>query len=98
MRTWPFILLLAAPMTHAQAPSRGELLYGTHCIECHNDQVHWRAQRLAHDWNSLSVQVRRWQAAANPGWSDEDIEAVTRYLNDSVYRFPAQPVPIAGRR
>ena len=74
----------------AQTPpsvSRGELLYSTHCIGCHNTQVHWRDHRLAKDWSGLRAQVRRWQANAGLGWSDEEVSDVTRYLNGLYYHF-----------
>ena len=71
----------------AQAQSRGELLYDTNCIACHNEKVHWRAARLATDWNSLEAQVRRWQQAASLGWRDEDVAEVARYLNGRFYGF-----------
>ena len=76
---------IAAP---AQAQSRGELLYTTHCVACHGTQIHWRDKRLATDWASLLVQVRRWQANAALGWNDDDVVQVARHLNDTVYRFP----------
>jgi mono/diheme cytochrome c family protein len=79
------IALVIAPP--AQAQSRGELLYATHCIACHSSQMHWRDKRLATDWTSLKAQVRRWQGAAMLGWSEEDIVEVTRYLNGTLYRF-----------
>jgi mono/diheme cytochrome c family protein len=79
------IALVIAPP--AQAQSRGELLYATHCIACHSSQMHWRDKRLATDWASLKAQVRRWQGAAMLGWSEEDIVEVTRYLNGTLYRF-----------
>jgi len=84
-----FALAVLAP-AHAQtaAPSRGQLLYGTHCVECHTTQMHWRAQRLARDWDSLKGQVRRFQGLAGLAWSEEDIEAVARHLNETIYRFP----------
>jgi mono/diheme cytochrome c family protein len=69
-------------------PTRGELLYATHCIECHSTQMHWRERREARDWDSLKAQVRRWQANAGLGWSDDDIVAVARHLNDTIYRYP----------
>ena len=83
------ILVLSAA-AHAQStpPSRGQLLYDTHCIGCHTMQMHWRDQRLARDWATLKGQVQRFQGINNLGWSDEDVDAVTRYLNDTVYRFP----------
>jgi mono/diheme cytochrome c family protein len=80
-----------APAALAQpqpaVPSNGRLLYETHCIACHDKQVHWRDGRLAADWATLDAQVRRWQAAELLDWSDSDITAVTRYLNDTIYRF-----------
>jgi mono/diheme cytochrome c family protein len=72
----------------AATPSRGELLYDTHCKACHREQVHWRDQKLATDWTSLREQVRHWQASARLGWSEADIVEVTRHLNDAHYRFP----------
>ena len=75
---------LAEP-THS--PSRGELLYSTHCIACHTAQVHWRDKKQATDWDSLEKQVRRWQSAGMLQWNDDDIHEVTRHLNDSYYHF-----------
>ena len=86
------LALAALPLAvSAQAESRGELLYATHCIACHTEQVHWRDQKLATNWNSLKAQVRRWQAAAQLGWSDDDILEVTRHLNQRYYRFTTSP-------
>ena len=82
------VVVLAAFTAHAQAPSRGRLLYENHCIECHSTQMHWREQRLARDWGSLKGQVRRFQGIARLQWSEEDIDAVARHLNETIYRFP----------
>jgi len=81
---------LSAPAAaQAQAgPSRGQLLYETHCIGCHGTQLHWRDQRLATDWASLLAQVQLWQARARLGWSAADVEAVAGHLNDTIYRLP----------
>ena len=77
----------------ALAQSRGELLYSTHCISCHNQQMHWRDQRAATDWSSLQVQVRRWQSAASLGWAEADILEVARFLNATIYRFEPAAEP-----
>ena len=69
--------------------SHGELLYSTYCVGCHTTQVHWRDKTLAKDWTSLKAQVLRWQRNVGLGWSDDDVAAVARYLNDLYYRFPA---------
>lgn len=71
------------------APGRGALLYDNHCIECHTAQVHWRDRQQARDWATLKAEVFRWQAAARLAWTDAEVEAVTDYLNDTIYRFAA---------
>jgi mono/diheme cytochrome c family protein len=81
--------LVAAAQGPGSAGSRGRLLYDHHCIACHSTQMHWRNQKLATDWPSLKAQVRRWQAAAQLNWSEDDIDEVARFLNDAIYRLPA---------
>jgi len=77
----------------AAAQSRGELLYSTHCVTCHTTQMHWRNNKAARDWAGLQFQVRRWQAAASLGWSEADVLEVSRYLNESIYRFDVPAAP-----
>lgn len=103
MRVRPALLALLpallAGAVHAQAArvssapaTRGALLYENHCAACHSEQIHWRAKRLARDWHSLRAWVRHWQGEARLDWSEEDIDAVSRHLNDTIYRFPAPQV------
>lgn len=88
---WPTAVLtlasLLAPAAQAQSQSRGELLYNTHCIACHTTQAHWRDRKLATDWRTLQAEVRRWQAIGQLRWNDDDVLAVTAYLNDRYYRY-----------
>ena len=84
------------------SPGRGELLYDTHCRACHTEQVHWRDKRAAKDWPGLKEEVRRWQAADRLGWSEADVLAVARHLNDTIYHLPQTgdvigSLPPAGR-
>lgn len=79
---------LAAQAQTTPGPSRGELLYTTHCIACHTAEMHWRSNRRAHDWESLKTQVRLWQGNSGLRWSEADIAEVAGYLNDTVYRYP----------
>lgn len=77
--------------SHSQpvpAPARGELLYSSHCVTCHTTEMHWRDNKQAVDWNSLKEQVRRWQGNAGLMWDEADIVEVSRYLNDTFYRYP----------
>jgi len=100
----PLMLALACTAAMAQPAvpaSRGQALYATHCIACHNTQVHWRDEKLATDWAGLKAQVRRWQATAALAWSEADIVEVARYLNDAIYRYPQTSDLVgllAGRR
>lgn len=85
------LLLGTHTLAHAQpkhSEARGELLYTTHCNACHTSEIHWRKQKLATDWGSLKVQVRRWQASIGLGWSEEEITDVARHLNTLHYGFP----------
>lgn len=75
----------------AWSQSRGELLYATHCVACHNEQMHWRDKKQVVDWASLKAQVQLWQATGLLGWSDDDVQQVARHLNDTYYRFLAPP-------
>lgn len=92
------LLLLAAVPAQAQPADRGQLLYETHCIECHSRQMHWRDQRLARDWNTLAIQVRRFQSLARLEWSEDDVQAVTQHLNATIYRFPQPPAHAQAAR
>jgi len=97
----PLLLVLSCGSVQAQiAPgmsvTRGQVLYETHCIACHDAQVHWRDTKLATDWDSLKEQVRRWQLRAGQGWNEADIVDVARYLNNAFYRFP-QTSNLVGR-
>ncbi len=82
-------LIADAGAQTSREPSRGELLYSTHCIACHGTQMHWRQNKTATDWNTLRSEVRRWQANNALGWNDDDITDVARYLNDLIYRYAA---------
>lgn len=88
------LFVLSGNIAHADVkplpnPTRGELLYSTHCIACHNAEMHWRNKKLATDWQSLQSEVRRWQGASGLGWGDEEVVEVARYLNALHYHYPA---------
>jgi len=86
------LLSLNSPaLADAQAvndTSHGKLLYSLHCISCHNEQVHWLANKKATDWPSLVAQVKLWQNISNLKWDNNDIESVARHLNTLYYHYP----------
>lgn len=77
--------------------SRGKLLYGLHCIACHDAQVHWMANKKTSDWPSLIAQVKLWQNISNLKWSEKDVDNVARYLNTFYYHYP-MPNTVAGKK
>jgi hypothetical protein len=82
---WP---ALALAQSNVPPPaSRGQLLYDTHCIACHDKEVHWRERKLVTDWASLVAEVKRWQAAGRLQWSESDVDQVARHLNETIYRY-----------
>ena len=88
LRLLPLLLIACAAGAHAQAAaSRGQLLYTTHCVECHTTQMHWRDKRQVYDRETLRTWVRHWQDDARLRWTEEDVEAVTRYLDETLYHF-----------
>ncbi len=80
--------LAAATQGLPAVESRGQMLYGNHCVACHNSQVHWRDNKVVTDWVSLKLQVRWWQGTARLNWSEDEIDDVARFLNDTYYRLP----------
>jgi mono/diheme cytochrome c family protein len=94
-KKWIFaaILVCVGGAANAQTSgdaSRGELLYTTYCIACHNVKIHWRDKKDARDWTSLNSEVNRWQGISGLAWSDDDIAEVARYLNILYYHYPDQ--------
>lgn len=78
----------AADERSVRDAGRGELLYSTHCVACHDTQIHWREKKLVRDWRSLQAEVSRWQGISALRWSDDDVAVVARYLNALHYRYP----------
>ncbi len=84
-------LLAIGPAAAQQRPEypRGEQLYLANCDTCHSERIHWRAERQVADFSGLKYQVRRWQGIVKLNWSEDDISAVSHYLNLRFYFFPA---------
>jgi mono/diheme cytochrome c family protein len=96
-KRWIFAVLLACLGVPAVANAepkadtpRGELLYTTHCIACHNDKIHWRDNKVAKDWIGLKAEVLRWQGVQGLVWSEKDVVEVARYLNARYYHYLEQ--------
>jgi cytochrome c553 len=80
-----FILLLAG-LPAAQAAD-GKQLVEENCTSCHDDSVYSRKDRRVTSLEGLQKQVKRCELNLGLKWFDDEINAVTGYLNDTYYRF-----------
>jgi hypothetical protein len=80
------LLGLVSPAA-GQDNDRARLLYENHCQLCHEDWAHTRDQRRVRTIDGLRRQVSSWSMHAGLSWSEEDIDQVTRYLNERFYQL-----------
>ena len=70
---------------------RGKLLYNARCVGCHDKSVHNREARKALTIEGIRAQVRRWDAFTGGAWREDEVNDVTAYLNELIYRYPCPP-------
>lgn len=83
-------------ITSAQAEEmpHGMSLHNNNCVACHarmtggdGSTLYTRADRKVTSLPKLAAQVRRCETNLGLTWFDEDVEAVTEYLNATHYQF-----------
>lgn len=85
------VLTLATRSASAADAQRGRVLYETRCGECHAESVHGRKNKAAQDFDAVRRWVARWSDNLRLGWSAEEVEDVTAYLNGRFYNYPCPP-------
>jgi mono/diheme cytochrome c family protein len=82
------LALVTAPAAAASAAPSAQALYEQHCVKCHQSGVFTRPDRIITSLKALGGERVRW-CETNTGqhWTDEEIAAVTTYLNDNFYHF-----------
>ena len=82
-------LAAAAGTAGAQDAGRGQVLYDTHCTECHYERVHKRdpSRSLVKTWVQLQSEVARRAESTKRRFSPDEIEDIAEYLNRSHYRL-----------
>ena len=92
LRALPAAMVLGlCTLTGAQAAGdavRGQMLYETRCLACHERSVHQKSARKAKSFEGVRAQVLRWSAEVGGLWSADEIDDVTLYLNERYYRYP----------
>jgi hypothetical protein len=81
---------------HGADTDRGRALYEARCDLCHGSSVHVRESRKAISFEGVRAQVARWNGELGAGWSADDINDVTVYLNSRYYFFRC-PESVCGR-
>ncbi len=97
MKTGPFRLApaaLALPLLlginaarAAETAVDAHALHEQSCVKCHGTDIYTRSDRKVTSFEGLGRQVSRCETALGLRWFDEDIAAVTGYLNREYYRL-----------
>lgn len=83
-----FVLAGAAAPAAAGDAQRGRMLYETHCLQCHSEGISTREQKIAGSYPEVKAQVVRWYRNIRLNWTPDEVEDVSRYLNERFYRYP----------
>jgi len=75
-----------APLLAATAGD-AEALHAQHCVGCHGPEVYTRPDRKVTSLPGLERQVQRCESNLGLTWFDEEIAAMTGYLNEQYYKF-----------
>jgi cytochrome c553 len=78
------------PFAVSAAPDRFDpaAFHAANCTRCHGTEVYTRPERRVTDLERLRAMVRMCDANVGTQLFDEDMAALTRYLNDTYYQFP----------
>ncbi|MCC7547457.1 MAG: cytochrome C [Burkholderiales bacterium] len=82
------LLGLVPGFAMAQDVERGRLLHENHCRMCHDSIAYKRDAKIAKNYSDVRAQVTRWQTNTGLGWSESDIDSVTRYVAQRYYKYP----------
>ncbi len=86
IKTAALVPLLAATQA-LQAADTGKALVEINCTSCHSDAVYTRENRRITTLEGLKNQVKRCELSLGLKWFDDDVNAVTSYLNTNYYHF-----------
>ena len=81
------LLVSAGGSAGAVTVDRGESLHAAHCQRCHDASVYTRTPRLVNTLAELRDRVKACELANDLLWFDEEVNAVSAYLNGHFYLF-----------
>lgn len=88
-RTLPLLLAVTATAVPAADMVRGRLLYDTFCGHCHISGIHYRVGSRVRSREDIIRYVDVWQGEMRLGWSREEIDDVSAWLDWAHYRLSA---------
>jgi mono/diheme cytochrome c family protein len=81
-----FVLFIETT-AYASAPDSGELLHEGNCQHCHQPEVYTRPDRMVNNLSQLKQRVKQCELMNDLMWFEEEVDAVTSYLNKNFYLF-----------
>lgn len=82
---WTTILYF--PVISKLHAADGEAIYNKDCTGCHGTEVFTRPDRRINNRADLQNRVRQCSYATGTQWFDEEIIAVTDFLDKNFYKF-----------
>ena len=86
----PILFLLATCYSTAgvaESDVDADALHDEHCMSCHGTEVYTREDRMIQSLPALETQVRRCENVRGLRWFDDEVTAVTNFLNEHFYKF-----------
>lgn len=80
-------LTFIAAYAQAQEFDPGRALYENHCQQCHAEWVHGRDRSRITRLSELRATVGAWSVHSGLSWGHEEIDLVTRYVNQRFYQM-----------
>ena len=81
------LVLITESTSYASAPDVGELLHTENCQSCHQAEVYTSPDRIVKNFPQLQQRVKQCELMNDLMWFEEEVDAVTSYLNQNYYLF-----------
>ena len=79
--------LLACSTGGTGDPVRGAKLHED-CLGCHGTEVYQPPRATVTSLRQLKKEVERWSDRMNPKFSDQEVDDIVAYLNQTYYKLP----------
>ncbi len=79
--------LMLSPSSQAADMVHGEKLFKESCTTCHGAEMFSRKNRKVNDPSGLKTMVQACATNLSLSWFEDDVDAVTAYMNREFYTF-----------